>query len=89
VASDIDFVEIKMSADGGDTFNGLVQAPPDTLEHLVTDVDPGTYSFIGVVQDIDGLRSDPVTITTDAGEIPPVPGDAPPMPLPTFMVVVE
>ena len=87
---EIEFVEINMSADGGSNYSGLVQAPPETLEHVVSDVDPGTYSFTGVVQDLGGLRSPPVLITAEAGGNPPVPGDpVPPSALPEFSVVVE
>lgn len=83
----IEFVEIRMSADGGLNYNGLVQAPPGTLEHVVTDVDPGTYLFSGVVQDITGRRSASHDIsTTDPGVPIPI---APPSALPEFTVVVE
>jgi hypothetical protein len=83
----IKFVEIKMSADGGLTYNGLVQAPPSVLEHLITDADPGTYHFKGVVQDIDGRRSTSHDISTTNPGVP-IP-TAPPSELPTFTVVVE
>jgi len=83
----IDFVEISMSADGGLTYSGLVQAPPSVLEHLITDADPGTYHFRGVVQDIEGRRSASHDIsTTDPGVPVPV---APPSALPVFTVTVE
>jgi hypothetical protein len=83
----IEFIEIQMSADGGLTYNGLVQAPPSTLEHLVVDADPGTYHFKGVVQDLDGRRSTSHDISTTNPGVP-IP-TAPPSELPVFTVVVE
>ena len=61
----IAFVEIQMSADAGANFSGLAQVPPPALEYLVQDLDPGTYIFRGIVQDINGLRSVETDATAD------------------------
>jgi len=58
---EIAFVEIRMSADGGENFSGLVQIPQNPepkLDHLVEGLDPGTYIFHGIIEDTDGRRSD-------------------------------
>lgn len=78
----IAFVEIQMSADGGANYSGLIQAPPDTLEHLITDANPGTYLFRGTVEDIEGRRSSDFDITSD-------PILSAPNPLGAFTVTIE
>lgn len=59
--SDILHLEINMSADGGANFSGLAQVPPvageSTVEHVVSDLNPGTYIFRAVVVDTDNRRS--------------------------------
>jgi hypothetical protein len=77
----IDFVEISMSADGGANYSGLAQVPPPTLEHLVSDLNPGTYMFRGVVVDKDGRRSDDADVTASILSAPSA--------LPDFTVTIE
>lgn len=87
--TEIEFVEISMSADGGNNFSGLVQAPPSVLEHVVADLAPGTYAFRAIVQDTDGRRSAENNIVADVGDggLPPV--VSAPGAVPDFTVVIE
>jgi len=77
----IAFVEIQMSADGGANYSGLAQVPPPELEFLVADLNPGTYLFRGIVEDIDGRRSDAVDTSASILSVPSE--------LPTFEVTIE
>jgi hypothetical protein len=87
--TDIEFVEILMSADGGNNFGGVVQAPPSVLEHVVADLASGTYIFKAIVQDTEGRRSAEVTRAAEVGDggLPPVVG--PPTAVPSFTVTIE
>lgn len=79
----IKHVEVQMSADGGATYNGLFQETDmSVLGRLLTDVDPGTYMFRGVVEDTDGRRSTDFDITSD-------PVLSAPNGLGTFTVTIE
>lgn len=78
----IEFVEIQMSADGGVNYGGLSQQPPSVLTQTLTDVDPGTYMFRGIVQDTRGERSGDFDITSEAIL-------SAPNPLESFTVTVE
>ncbi len=53
----IKFLEISMSADGGENFSGLAQVLPPEVEHVVQDLSPGTYIFRAVVVDTEDRRS--------------------------------
>jgi hypothetical protein len=87
--AEIAFVEILMSADGGNNFSGLTQAIPTVLEHVVNDLAPGTYAFRAIVQDTDGRRSAENNIQADVGDggLPPV--VSAPAAVPEFTVTIE
>ncbi len=87
--TEIEFVEIQMSADGGNNFSGLIQAEPALLEHVVNDLAPGTYVFRAIVQDTEGRRSTAAEAVAevDGGGLPPV--LSAPAAVPDFTVVIE
>lgn len=81
----IQHLEIRMSADGGENFSGLAQVEPagePTAEHLIADIAPGTYIFRGVIVDTEGRLSDTEEITSD-----PVLSN--PNPIADFTVTIE
>ena len=59
--ADIAGVELSLSADGGANFGLFDTYPPSVLEAQVTELEPGTWVFRGVVVDSDGRRSAPRT----------------------------
>lgn len=59
-AGDIASVEIAQSADGGANFGVIDVVPPNVLELVVTDLEPGDWFFRGVVVDTAGRRSNAV-----------------------------
>jgi hypothetical protein len=77
----IDFCEIQMSADGGANFSGVVQAGPAVLTQTIEDLNPGTYFFRCIVQDMDGRRSDHVEISGSILSAPEA--------VPSFTVTIE
>ena len=60
---DIRHVAVDVSADGGDTWALLGAFPPNVLSTEVTDLDFGTWTFRGVVEDIKGRVSAPLVAT--------------------------
>ena len=79
--SEIAFVEIQMSADGGANYSGLAQVAPPILEFVAQDLNPGTYLFRGIVEDVDGRRSAAADATADILSVPNALG--------TFTVTIE
>jgi len=63
--SQIQHLEISMSADLGQNYSGLAQVSPPDTEHVVADLAPGTYMFQAVVVDTEGRRSDIAETTSD------------------------
>lgn len=71
----IDRVEIALSADAGANFSVIDALPPEVLETIVQDIDPGTWLVRGIVYDTAGRASlptvDSITVedTTPPGEL--------------------
>lgn len=57
---DIDHVRIEISADGGQNYALVGDFQPSVLETVVQDVDFGTWTVRGVVEDTKGRLSNPV-----------------------------
>jgi hypothetical protein len=55
--SDIDYVELSISADLGANYTLYDRYKPDVLETVVNELEPGTWYFSGVVVDLTGKRS--------------------------------
>jgi hypothetical protein len=58
--ADIDSVTILLSADGGQNY-GKIGDFSDTLETTITELEPGTWFVQGIVNDILGKSSLPLT----------------------------
>lgn len=82
--SEIAFVEVLMSADGGTNYVMVDQVAPPTLEVLVSDLDVGTYHFKAVVEDSNQRRS------ADSAEVTgEVLDTSNPSAIPTLTVTIE
>lgn len=57
---EIDAVILEQSADGGANYAAIDEFPPDTLETVVTELDPGEWFFRGLVRDKLGQVGKPV-----------------------------
>ena len=58
--ADIAGVEIQLSANGGQNYATLDSYPPNVLEMIQTDLEPGEWFFRGIVHDKDGKASEPL-----------------------------
>ena len=60
---DIRHVAVEVSADAGVNWSLLGVFPPNVLSTELTDLDFGTWSFRGVVEDVKGRQSNPLVAT--------------------------
>lgn len=61
--SDIQYVDVTASADGGNSWVAIGAFPPSVLSTQITDLDFGTWLFKGVVVDTKNRSSAPLTAT--------------------------
>lgn len=57
--SEIDAMVLEISADGGLNYVVTDEFPPDVLNTIVPELDPGTWMFRGTVRDTKGRVSKP------------------------------
>lgn len=57
--SEIDAMVLEISADGGVNYVVTDEFPPDVLNTIVPELDPGTWMFRGTVRDTKGRLSKP------------------------------
>lgn len=61
--TDIQYVDVMVSADAGATWAPIGAFPPSQLSTQITDLDFGTWLFKGVVVDTKGRSSQPLVAT--------------------------
>ena len=74
-ATELASSEIRVSADGGDTWSPPAPVPPDQTEFIVDNIAPGSYLFELVHIDTEGRKSHPVFAATELLGAPLAAGD--------------
>lgn len=69
--ADIRHVAVDVSADGGASWSPLGAFTPDVLSTEITDLDFGTWSFRGVVEDTRGRVSNPLVASLTVEDTTP------------------